>query len=119
MAIITLEQSYPILGTHDFAQLIWRSLSVSDVGEPFILSQYADRSVQVLGIFGVGGTVVIEGSNDGINYHTLNNPQGNPLSIGLAKMEAVSEIVYAIRPRIVGGDGTTNITVNMLVRKSK
>jgi hypothetical protein len=96
----------------------WTGLVVNDTGSPFTLSQFADRSVQVSGTFGAGGLVVIEGSNDGTNYVTLNDPQGNPISITGPKIESISEIVLKIRPRISGGDGTTNININMLVRKN-
>lgn len=96
----------------------WNSLAVNDTGLPFVLSQYADRSAQVTGTFGAGGLVVIEGTNDNTNYSTLSDPQGNAISITASKIEAVSEIVVAIRPKVSGGDGTTLINVSMLVRKN-
>lgn len=101
----------------------WTGLTnaTSDTGAPLTLPEYADRSVQVKGTFGAGGTVVIEGSNDRKadtpTYATLNDPNGNALSITAAKIEQVLESTYLIRPRISGGDGTTDLTVTIMVRR--
>lgn len=77
----------------------------------------ADRSVQVEGTFGSGGNVVIEGSNDGTNYRVLTDPQGNGLNFTSAKIESVMEITRYIRPRVTAGDGTTLLTVSILMRR--
>ena len=119
MSEITYNQSFPINGNSDFMLVTWNGLALNDTGLPFVLSQYADRSVQVVGTFGVGGIVVIEGSNDNSNYATLNDPQGNPISFTLTnKIETISEIVVAIRPKVTAGDGTTAVNISMLVRKN-
>jgi hypothetical protein len=84
-------------------------------GEPFQNPGSADRSVQVTGTFGAGGTVVLEGSNDGTNYRTLTDPQGNALSFTSAGLEAIQEITRYVRPRVTAGDGTTSLTVTLCV----
>ena len=43
---------------------------------PFEFVDWADRTIHVYGTFGVGGTVVLEGSNDGTNYVTLTDSNG-------------------------------------------
>jgi len=48
-------------------------------------------------------------------YATLNDPQGNPLSIGSEKIGSVLENVTAIRPRVSAGDGTTLLDVYLLM----
>lgn len=81
---------------------------------------FSDKTIQVKGEFGVGGTLIIEGSNDaktGATYATLNDPQGNALSITAAKIETILENPRIIRPRVSAGDGTTALTVTILVRK--
>jgi len=98
----------------------WTPLTFSgtDVGLP-VAVHYAlatDRSVQVHGTFGVGGTVLIEGSNDGTNWYTLTDPQGNALSVTAAKIEAISEPTVYVRPRVTAGDGTTSLTVTIFAR---
>ena len=94
--------------------ITWANLANGDDGGPFEGAQYADRSVQVTGTFGSGGTVLIEGSNDGTNYSTLTDAQGNALSIQAAKIEMIAELVRYIRPRVSAGDGDTDITVTLL-----
>lgn len=89
----------------------------TDVGSPIEMPGSADRSIQVSGTFGTGGTVLIEGSNDGTNYVTLNDPQGNALSVTTAKIEQLLELTRYIRPRISAGDGSTSLTVTMLLRR--
>jgi hypothetical protein len=94
----------------------WSGLLNGDEGQPIELAQYADRSVQVSGAFGASGQVQIMGSLDGINYVPLNDPQGNPLTITTAKIEAVSELVRWLKP-VVTGDGTTDLTVTALLKR--
>ena len=119
MATITSTQELPIQGDNSFLKIVWPNLFLTDVGDPFTLAQYADRSVQISGTFGVGGTLIFEGSINGATYDILTDPQGNNLSFTSGKIEAISELVLLIRPRVSAGDGTTNLTVSMVVRKSK
>jgi hypothetical protein len=90
------------------------NLSNGEAGDPFENPGSPDRSVQVGGTFGAGGTIVIEGSNDGTNYRTLTDPQGNALSFTSANLEAVQELTRFIRGRVSAGDGTTAIAVHIL-----
>lgn len=89
----------------------------SDQGAPLEMPGFADRSVQVSGTFGSGGSVRIEGSNDGTNYAVLTDPQGNALDITAAKIEAIMELTRYIRPRVTAGDGSTSLTVSMLIKR--
>ena len=92
----------------------WSGLQVGDVGDAIPFSFYADRSVQVGGILGAGGSVRMEGSNDGVQWDVLTDLQGNDLDITAAKLTMVSEVTQLIRPRVTAGDGTTAIKVTML-----
>lgn len=94
----------------------WPNLAQSDVGAAIGNSQYTDRSFQVAGVFG-GASVVVEGTNDGANWATLTDPQGNNLTFTAAKLEMVSEATLKIRPRVVGGDATTDLTVTALLKE--
>ena len=97
--------------------LQWTPLLNGDSGAPFSMSGYADRSAQIVGTFGAGGTVLLEGSNDGTNYATLNDPQGVAISKTATGIFEISQIVKFIRPRVSAGDGTTSITVTLLARR--
>jgi len=80
---------------------------------------YTDRSVQVFGTFGTGGTCTIQGSLDGTNWATLNDPQGNALTVQAAKIEALLEAVPYLRPNITAGDGTTNLDCWIFLRQNR
>lgn len=92
----------------------WDALANGDVGQPFNLAQMADRSVQVEGVFG-GGNATIKGSIDGVNYHSLTDPQGNALAFNVAGIEAITELVRYIKP-VVTGSGTTSLTISIIAR---
>lgn len=94
----------------------WVGLATGDDGTRLEMPGSADRTAQVGGTFG-GATCVIEGSNDGVNYLVLTDPQGNNLSFTSAKIETVTEITRYIRPRVTGGSGV-NINVHILLRRN-
>jgi hypothetical protein len=95
----------------------WTPLTAANnVGDAYEWPWGADKSVQVAGTFG-GATIVIQGSNDGTNYHTLTDPQGNAVSFTVAGIEAITENTRYIRPSLSGGDGTTSLTVTLLCRR--
>lgn len=95
----------------------WLAMQNGDDGDPIPFSQYADKSVQVTGIFGVGGVVTFEGSNDGVNYSPLTDAQGNDLNFTTSKIELVTEATFRVRPRVSAGDGTTSVSVTLLARE--
>ena len=95
----------------------WTPLANGDSGSPLEVSAWAERSVQITGTFGTGGTVVIQGSNDGTNWATLNNAQGTGLSFTSANIKQVAEMTRYMRPNVTGGDVTTSLTVTMLIRR--
>lgn len=113
-----------VFANNDNAQegwiVTWGPMANGDVGvDPAALLGFSDRSLQVEGTFGVGGTVVWEGSNDGVNFHTLNDPFGVALSFSAAGLKAVTEACQFVRPRVTGGDGTTALTVTSVFRRTK
>ena len=99
----------------------WAALTqaTADAGEPFQSPGGADRSVQVIGTFGAGGSLRFEGSNETepVNWHVLTDPQGNDLNISTAKVEAITEVTRWVRPRITAGDGSTSLTCILLARR--
>jgi len=103
----------------DNARLVsWPLLTTTNTtGSAFQNPGDSIRSVQITGTFGAGGTCVIEGSNDGTNYATLADPQGNALSFTAAGIEAILENTKYIRPRVTAGDGTTSLTVTLLASR--
>lgn len=96
------------------------ALANGDSTSPIPFCEFADRSVQVLGTFGAGGTIVFEGSNDGgATYATLNDLSGgNAWSKTAAGIDGVAEITQLARARVTGGDGTTSLEVHVVLRRS-
>ena len=115
----TIPKSWDAVQTfQDKAHVItWTPLAVGDVGEQVEMTGAADRSVQVFGTFGVGGTVLFEGSNDGQNWSTLNTPQGTPVAFTSSKILGVLELSRFVRPRVSIGDGTTSVSIVALFRR--
>ncbi|MCU1273068.1 MAG: hypothetical protein JWO48_499 [Bryobacterales bacterium] len=118
MAVINFAETRDNSFNNNAHYVSWTPLANGDSGTPYGMPGFADRTVQIAGTFGVGGTVVIEGTVDGTNYATLSDPQGNAISKTAAGIEAVSELVKLIRPRVTAGDGTTSITVALIARKA-
>lgn len=108
-------QTSPANGMRTVQQVAWSGLVQDDVGSALPMAQYSDKSVQVTGTFG-GATVTIEGSNDNINFFTLVDPHGNNLSFSTSRLEAILEMTLWVRPKVTGGDGTTDLTVTMGVK---
>lgn len=101
----------------DVAVTTWAALHADDDGEPVRLAVYSDRSIQVAGTFG-GASVTIGGSNDGATYHALTGTDGQTLTLTAGTLRQVVELPVFIKPRVFGGDGTTDITVVLAGRKS-
>ena len=114
----TIPSNRTTTGTSVAFVATWAALAVGDDGTPLPFSQYTDRSVQVFGIFD-GATLRIEGSNDGTNWSTLTDPQGNDLLITTSKIEMVTEASAFIRPIVIGGGVSTELTVCMLCKESR
>jgi len=93
----------------------WAAMVDNDTGGPVALPQHADKTVQVIGVFGVGGDVDLEGSTETApasdEWGQLHDPQGTIISIGDRLPLVISENTRTIRPVIAGGDGTTLLDV--------
>lgn len=108
----------PLSTWKDKAHVIsWVHMANGDTGQALEMPGSADRSVQVVGTFGSGGNLRLQGSNDGTNWNTLTDPQGNDVNITSSKIEQVMEVVRYMRPYVSAGDGTTSLTVLILVRR--
>lgn len=99
------------------ALVTWTGLLNGDFGAPVQWVDYADRCVQVTGTFGTGGSVTLQGSNDGTNWATMADPQGNALTFTATKLEQALELPVYVRPAVTAGDGTTNLTVTICMRR--
>ena len=95
----------------------WTPLvAANTTGTPIEVPGLSDRTVQIIGTFD-SATVVIQGSNDGTNWATLTDPQGNAISKTAAAIEMISEVTRYIRPSISGGSGSESLTVILLAKR--
>ena len=94
----------------------WADMANGDDGSPAAWVEFADRCFQVSGTFGSGGSLTIQGSNDGANWSALSDPQGNTLTFTSAKIEQALELPLYVRPVVTAGDETTSLTVTLLMR---
>lgn len=117
MAIKNGVITVPGQGSNNIKTVQW-SLANGDTGAPVgsDMAAYSDRSVQINGTFGAGGSVTIEGSNDGTNWFPLSAPGGTALTFTTATLKQVLEGTLMIRPNCTAGDGTTALVVTMMQR---
>lgn len=95
--------------------ITWTGLLNGDTGNPVLMPGSTVRSIQFTGTFGVGGTIVAQGSNDGTNWFTLTDFQGNTISKTATALENIEEVTLYIRPAATAGDGTTSLTAVLLL----
>lgn len=103
----------------DVIKFVWSGLLNGDSGGAVEFNSYPDRSIQVNGTFGAGGSVLLEGSNNGeVSYSTLNKTtDGTAMTITAGSLLGVLELAAQTRPRVTAGDGTTSLTVTMIARR--
>ncbi len=78
---------------------------------------YADRTVQITGSLN-GGSVAIQGSNDGNNWFTLDDPQGVDLTFSALGGKAIAEIPAFVRPLLSGGAAPV-VTASFTMRRAR
>jgi len=123
MPIRTPVMEYQIDGNVNLVRATWTGLLNGDTGAPVEIGDWADRTVQIYGTFGAGGSINLEGSLDKTSesptYAILSDPQGNAVTKSAAAMEVFEEGPLLIRPNVTAGDGTTALTVKLLARRNR
>ena len=94
-----------------------------DAGTPvpadaFAAGNFSGRFWQVSGTFGAGGSVSLKGSNDGVNFFTLKDVAGNAATLTSASGVILNDTPLWVKPEITGGDGTTELTSTLLMRRA-
>lgn len=123
MAIRTPSVEYQVDGNANLARVVWTGLLNGDTGAPVEMGDWADRTVQITGTFGVGGSINMEGSCDKSTetptYFILTDPQGTAITKTAAAGEVFEESPLLIRPNVTAGDGSTSLTVKMVCRRNR
>lgn len=127
---------FPVIGdgNADGYQVTWGPMANGDVGIGVgntvnqqtaggggFFAGYADKSIQVEGTFGAGGSVTLEGTNDCnvAHFRPLTDPGGNTIAMSATGIKALTEAVIWVRPHVAAGDGTTALTVTVFFRKTQ
>lgn len=98
----------------------WTPLTTTNAdGQPAQYQGAGDRVIQVIGTFGAGGTVILQGSTDGANWFQLHNPANALITFSAAGLSGVLENCPYIRPFVSAGDGTTSITAQLATRRNE
>lgn len=107
------------LGERGDLLVVWTGLLNTDDGSPFDLTDCQDVSVQLVGTLGAGGTCLIEGAlyTATPTYGTMQDLAGTALSLTALGFKRVGARTVLIRPRVSAGDGTTDLSLRMLVSK--
>ncbi len=93
----------------------WPDIGMSGIGKQYGLKSEIPKSIQVEGNFsGIG--ILIEGSNTGVGWSVLHNPNGNPLLFYDSGIQGIGEFTRLIRPSTVGGEAESKITITLLVK---
>jgi hypothetical protein len=96
----------------------WSGLLNGDTGAAVEMVDYADKTCTIIGTFGAGGSITIQGSNDNSNWFAMTDAQTQAVTKTASAMELIVENPRYIRPSVTAGDGTTNLTVQICCRRS-
>lgn len=101
--IFTVETPY------ESGTVLWGGIVNGAVGMPSPRLRYRSVSLQAYGTFGTGGSIKLQGSNDGTNWWDLSATALTSAG-GFAALGATERPKY-IRPSVTAGDGTTALSV--------
>ena len=92
----------------------------TEVNAPAEMPEFSDRAVQFgkTGDAYGAGTIVLEGSNDGVTWFTLKSPLGTVLSFTANAMHQVLENPRFVRPNLSGG-AAGGVDVFMLCHRGR
>ena len=91
------------------ATVTWVGLVNGQQGQAQPRLAYQHAEFQVTGTFGTGGSVRLEGSNDGVGWSALT--PAALVAAGLFAALGATERPKFIRPNVTAGDATTSLTV--------
>ena len=111
MATIQISVNNQLSPNGECLTVTWGPLTFTglDVGAPMRLAEYSDKTFQIYGTIGAGGSVVIEGSNDLVSWSSLSNRQGTPMTFTASGLNTSQDRPIYVRPRVTAGDVTTSL----------
>jgi hypothetical protein len=102
----------------------WPNMASGDVGAVFESPQHTEKHVTVGGVYGAGGMIRMEVQDVALasvtpRYSVAKDSQGAPMVFtgadGNPETKSMKPVTFQVRPNCAAGDGTTSLTVRMLV----
>ena len=93
---------------HDFGAVrtfLWEGITESDQGDAISVTDYPDKTVQVIGDFTSSGAITMQGSPDGSTWGTLTDVSGNDVVLTDATPVVIGPNPVYIRPFATAGTG--------------
>lgn len=111
---LAISSDIAINGASNKCKLFTWALTATNLDGSAVSSPGAQKiTVQLTGTIGAS-TVVLQGSNDGTNWDTLNNLAGTAISFtGSVGLKGVAEAPLFIRPLMSGTGGTITVALVM------
>lgn len=95
----------------------WR-LALGDTAQPLLCPRYSDKSVHIFGTWG-GASVTLKGGNDEAlaQFDDMYDPADVVITQTAARKPwIIFPNVYALKPVLSGGDGTTDLYIAIVGR---
>ncbi len=109
--------NFPPVDPNSAAIVAWAVLVGGDTCVAVFCPALVDRSVQVTGTAS-GASITIQGSNDGTNFVTLHDVNGNALSsLAPGDLKQIGESCLWLKALVVGGGGSTALNVIVAGKK--
>lgn len=100
----------------DFGEIVtWEKIGAGIECEPCLMPANFSGSVQFAGQFN-GGSVALEGSNDGKNFHVLVDIFGEPLRKMSGTLKQIADNPRFIRP-VANGQSPMEVSVIVFYKK--
>ena len=100
----------------------WADLENGDTGQPIHMPHSPDKTFQVYGVFGSGGSISLYGSNDlptdaSPIYFITHLTDLDHMTYAAADGNAVIDNPNMLRPGVTAGDGNTKLTAILCFRR--
>lgn len=87
------------------AVALWETMNGVSTGVEMALARWSDKTVTASGTWG-SATLVIQGSNDGNTWFTVDDVDGTPVSFTSDSMAVIRDNPLYMRPKTSGGTGS-------------
>jgi hypothetical protein len=102
------------LGTRGIL-VTWNGLLNGDDGTAFEAGDITEATIQATGTFGVGGSITLQASNDGVNWFAATDAANVACTFTAQGGDAPVQTPRYWRPIVTAGDGTTALVAVLML----